>query len=259
MNIKTDSLLGRYLQWLSTHSTERELEGGWTELTVPFLDRHNDHLRVYARQESNGLRITDDGETLRDLGNSGFEITGSTKRETIAKQILKNFGIDHAAPKLDELHATAVNGDFGWKLHHLFLSMMAIDGMSRLSPSRVANSFEQDVAGWLRGAGAKFEEAVPYRGISGVERIFDFRVPAHDGGKPKVLQSIATPDKLHIQSFAYEVRDTRDAMNGDSPEFFAVLNSSSPVNKKQYKSFLASKISPITWSKRHEHASKFVA
>ena len=47
-----EKLLSDYRQWLKDKTTLREVDDTWAEITTPYLDRHNDSLQIYARQES---------------------------------------------------------------------------------------------------------------------------------------------------------------------------------------------------------------
>jgi hypothetical protein len=53
-------LLDQYVAWNKYKSVLGEVNG-WTEITTPYLDRHNDYLQIYARREDNNFVLTDDG------------------------------------------------------------------------------------------------------------------------------------------------------------------------------------------------------
>lgn len=256
MNNANEPLIRQYLRWLESASNERLLDSGWIELTVPFLDRHNDHLRVYAQENSGRLRMTDGGEIVRDLKEAGCDLLVSGRRNELLQQITSGLGTDFEVPA-GELCATSTNGDFGSKLHHLLLSMLAVDGLANLSKESVANLFEQDVADWLTGLGVQFEEDVSYVGASKVEHRFEFKIRGRSGGRDKIIQPIKKPDKIHIQSFTYEVNDTRNAAKSPPVDFFAFLPGSNAGGKGSRLTLLANDITPIVWDHRDQHAPKF--
>jgi hypothetical protein len=257
MNTEENRLIELYADWLKERSTEREIEGGWTELTLPFLDRHNDHLRVFVRQGHDGLRITDEGRTIRDLGRAGCDLKAPAKRRLLAEKILKGLGLSSDLIDAGEIATIAVNGDFPRKLNSVLLSMLAIDGLANVSPSNMAAPFKEDVAGWLRAIGAHAVRGAKFTGRSGVQHEFDFQIPPTPTTPLRVIHSVAVPDKVHIQSLAYLVIDTREAIkNEGTAEFYAALNDSSPISKKQYLTLLSHEITPMKWSKRDEHARR---
>ena len=62
------------------------------ELTTPFLDRHNDHLQVYATRRNGSFVLSDDGYVLSDLRTSGLEID-TPKRKIILESVLNGLGV----------------------------------------------------------------------------------------------------------------------------------------------------------------------
>jgi hypothetical protein len=66
---------------------------------------------------------------------------------------------------------------------------------------------------------------------------------------------------MHVQSLAYAVLDTRMALGADSPEFFAMVDTSGRANaripEKQRTTLLKNDIGVMTWAHRAEHVSKF--
>ena len=69
----TDDLIRSYYDWLKAKTAWREIND-WVEITTPYLDRHNDYIQIYLRQQGNEWVLTDDGYTLADLAQSGCEI-----------------------------------------------------------------------------------------------------------------------------------------------------------------------------------------
>jgi len=61
-----EDLVARYHAWLRDRTALKKIRH-WTEITTPFLDRHNDCIQIYARREESGFLLTDDAHTLNDL------------------------------------------------------------------------------------------------------------------------------------------------------------------------------------------------
>jgi len=55
--------IDKYVAWLKDKTSLRQLED-WIEITTPYLDRHNDHLQIYAKRLNGGYLLTDDGYVL---------------------------------------------------------------------------------------------------------------------------------------------------------------------------------------------------
>ena len=46
----------------------------WEVITTHVLDRHNDYIQIYARQQDGGWLLSDGGDTLADAAQSGCEV-----------------------------------------------------------------------------------------------------------------------------------------------------------------------------------------
>ena len=76
-----------YLDWLKSQFHSHET-GSYTEITTPFLDRHNDQIQLYALPTTDGWSLTDAGETLSDLEMSGVRFESP---EFVSLEPLKSF------------------------------------------------------------------------------------------------------------------------------------------------------------------------
>ena len=57
-------MINDYTDWLNSGFTAVQV-GEYYELTTPYLDRYNDHMQIYVKQESNGsYLLTDDGDII---------------------------------------------------------------------------------------------------------------------------------------------------------------------------------------------------
>src|SRR5436309_247095 len=84
-------LIDSYVNWLRQGLSVEEV-GGACELTTPFLDRHNDHLQVYAVRENGNIVLSDDGYILSDLRTSGLEMD-TPKRKMVLDSVLNGLGV----------------------------------------------------------------------------------------------------------------------------------------------------------------------
>ena len=90
------SLVDQYRSWLKDRTIIRSITDDWIEITTPFLDRHNDCIQIYARREERGYRLTDDGNTIRDLELSGC-LLDTPKRKSLLKIALNGYGVQENA------------------------------------------------------------------------------------------------------------------------------------------------------------------
>lgn len=255
----TNSFLDYYVAWLRENSSEQVVDDGWVSLTVPFLDRHNDYLQVFVRRDSEGYHITDDGQTFNDLKHIGCDLTGSPRRREIAERILRLRGLDPHLVQEQAITSVAINGDFPGKLHHVFLSMLALDGLAHVTRPNIVTSFKDDVTKWLTKRHLPFTRPAKYAGSRSTEHVFDYRLDGQRGSPDRILQAIPDPDKVHVQSFVYEVNDTRAALGDESLEFWAVVNDESRLNKKSKEALMGNGVRYFGWSNREEMAIRLAS
>src|SRR4051794_4419831 len=91
-------LIEKYQAWLKDRTILRDLDG-WTQITTPYLDRHNDYVQIYARREGDSYLLTDDGHTLVDLAMSGCTIDTAHRKRLLALT-LAGFGVELAGDEL---------------------------------------------------------------------------------------------------------------------------------------------------------------
>ncbi len=121
MNTKT--MLNSYYTWLNDQTSTKELDTNWVEVTVPFLDRHNDYIQCYLRFDGQYIHLSDDGDTLADLLLNGYDLSIPTQQETLTV-ILNGFNIQHD----DEvLQTTTTYEEFPVTFHNFIQAILAIN------------------------------------------------------------------------------------------------------------------------------------
>ena len=131
-----EQLIEAYVEWLRKGLSVESLEGA-CELTTPFLDRHNDHLQIYAVKQNGKVVLSDDGYILSDLRTSGLDLN-TPKRKAVLESVLNGFGV-HTDGKQIVVEASARN--LGQRLHALVQAMVAVNDMFVMAQPRVAGFF----------------------------------------------------------------------------------------------------------------------
>jgi len=121
-------MIDDYANWLKSEITVAEF-GEYYELTTPYLDRFNDYLQIYVKQDSNGvITLTDDGYIINNLHSSGFTLSASIKRRRMLEHIVRNYSL-----RFDEINnvitTTATAETFPSKKHLMVQAMLSIDDM----------------------------------------------------------------------------------------------------------------------------------
>lgn len=125
MTREVHRLLDEYVAWLRDKTTLRHVGDQCVEITTPHLDRHNDHIVIYARKTDSGYTLTDGGETIVDLEQSGFWLENQSL-QFILEPTLNGFGVQMRDKAL-EVHASPDN--FALRKHNLIQAILAINSM----------------------------------------------------------------------------------------------------------------------------------
>jgi hypothetical protein len=242
-------VIDAYVGWLRQGLSVEEL-GETCELTTPFLDRHNDHLQVYATRRNGTIVLSDDGYILSDLRTSGLEVD-TPKRKTVLDSVLKGLGV---RAEENRLFVEASVNNLGQRLHSLVQAMLAVNDMFVMAQPRVASFFFEDVQHYLDSNEVRYTARVKLAGKSGYDHGVDFLIPKSKKRPERILQAIATPKKDNIFAYLWTLNDTRLARTGDSQaEAYAFLNDQDQsVGGDIIEALNAYNVIPAIWSQRSQ-------
>ena len=252
----TSLLVESYLKWLQVGIRAESLEDDVTQVTTPFLDRHNDHLQIYAeRTRADQFLLTDDGYIMSELKSSGVERHGRRREELLA-DILRGHGVSlHHR----ELQLTASQDSLGRAMHGLIQAMLRVDDMFVLAQPRVESLFIEDVEKFLGTQGVRYSASVKLAGLSGLDHLYDFVIPKSNVAPERVLQVVNSPRRDRAESLIFAVNDTRTG-RGKNVDFFALVNDSrNSVSTEIMDAFRSYDITALTWSHREEMAAALAA
>jgi hypothetical protein len=246
-------LIDRYVTWLK-QGYEVETGSGYTLISTPFLDPHNDELQIFLEQEGENLKLSDDGYTLADLRDSGLEIN-TPKRDAHVRQILNGFGVRQEG---GELVVTATPRDFPQKKHSLIQAMLAIHDLSVMGQAQVLQFFEEDVARYLQEKQVPVVRNIKLPGRSGFDHLFNFVAPAQRTRRETVLQAINHLSRDFAMSVAFAVNDVRLLRGADSFGATAIINDAETRPADEFLDALrAYGIKPFVWSNRDSLVAEF--
>jgi len=241
-------LIDAYVEWLRKGLSVESLENA-CELTTPFLDRHNDHLQIYAIKENGKIILSDDGYTLSDLRTSGLELT-TPRRKAVLDSVLKGFGV-----KLDgnRLLVEASQRNIGQRLHVFIQAMLAVNDMFIMAQPRVATFFWEDVRAFLDKHDVRYSPRVKIAGRSGFDHAIDFLIPKSRSRPERLVQAINAPNKNTIGTYLFGLTDTREA-RGEESEAYAFLNDQDrEVGGDVIEALEAYEVKPAVWSHREKY------
>jgi hypothetical protein len=249
-----DLLIDGYWRWLRDRSSIKQIND-WTEITTPYLDRHNDYLQIYARKNGKNFILTDGGETLTDLEQSGCPID-SPKRQSILKSILNGFGIEQDGHEL-RVHATPEN--FAVRKHNLIQAILSVHDMFFLASPTVEALFFEDVAAWLESEDIRFTPRVKFSGKSGFDHMFDFVIPKSKSASERIIRAINSPSRTTVLNFITAWLDTRDSRPENAQPYAFLNDAEKTVGGNMTDALTNYGITPVEWSLRDQFRERLAA
>ncbi len=243
-----EKLLNDYRVWLKDKTTLREIDDTWVEITTPYLDRHNDSLQIYARQENGGFLLSDDSYTIHDLEASGCNLH-TEKRQDLLRMTLNGFGVKLSNEAL-QIHATPQT--FPLRKHNLIQAMLAVNDLFFLTKPIVESLFFEDVVSWLDANEVRYTPKVKFTGISGFDHLFDFVIPKSRKQSERIVQAINRPTRDNAESFIHAWSDTREVRPPESKAYALLNDVEQPVSGSVLDAFRNYQIRPVPWTQRVE-------
>lgn len=254
MSKTIQKLIEEYTHWLRDGITVAKV-GDAYEVTTPFLDRHNDHIQIYVKQEPGRMVLTDDGYVISDLRMSGCSLD-TEHRKRLLTSVLNGFGVHQDG---DELLAIAHNGDFPQRKHALIQAMLAVGDLFATAQSHVKSLFLEDVAAFLESIGAPAFPDFQLVGKSGLQHKFDFAVPRSLRAPERLIRAVNRPNKdaaLLVIAAWSDVRDSRP----DDARLYTMLNDSLQcVPGEVIDALKQYDIVTVPWSRRMEFRAQLAA
>lgn len=251
---EVQSLLDQYWVWLKDRTTLRQIND-WVEITTPYVDRHNDHIQIYARRRDGGFVLTDDGYVLQDLEQSGCKID-SAKRQGLLKMTLNGFGVQLNEQAL-EVHASPDN--FALRKHNLVQAVLAVNDLFYLASPVVASLFYEDVVAWLDLSDVRYTPKVKFTGKSGYDHLFDFVIPKSRVEPERIVRAISRPSRDTAQAMAFSWIDTKEVRPPESRAYAILNDSDHPISESVLDAMRSYDVRPVLWSGRDQVRQELAA
>lgn len=120
MNPRT--LIDGYYEWLKDKTAWKQLKEDWVEITTPYLDRQDDYIQIYLKQDGNDYILSDDSCTIKNLDPFASFFYSPTN-QTLLEQTLNDYGVQRNGW---ELFIKAGQQDFSLKMHNLIQTINSI-------------------------------------------------------------------------------------------------------------------------------------
>lgn len=244
-----------YFEWLRERTKLRDLSSGWTEITTPYLDRHNDYIQIYGRRHNGAIELTDDGYTINDLENSGCELkTG--KRKALLEGAARGHGVDLSGR---ELVVRADDRNFSLKAHSLVQSILAVNDLFYLSRSHVASLFLEDVTEWLNSKDIRYTPGVKLAGKSGFDHYYDFIIPRSARAPERLVTAVNRPSRQSASNHIFAWLDTSE-VRATGTEAITIINDQEQKGVTDFTSAVGQyNIVAVPWSERERYVDRLAA
>jgi hypothetical protein len=250
MSSDAERLVDEYLAWLRSRITVQSV-GDWSEITTPFLDRHNDCIQIYVRRSGNELVLTDGGTTIAELEMSGCDVRRGHRKELL-DGVLTGLGVQFED---DALIVRASGARVAQKKHDLIQAIISVNDLFFTAQPHAASIFLEEVDEWLHASEIRPVRDVKLTGHSGFDHSFHFVVPGSRTAPERLLKAFNRPSRAAVEAFAFAWVDTRERREQRAPaaKAYAILNDEGrDIAGDVLEGFRSYDITPVPWSERDE-------
>lgn len=242
-----------YLKWLKDNlkSTVMQTDlGEFTQISTPFLDRHNDHLQIYIKQQGQDVFLTDAGYIINDLDMCGCDVMSSAKRKNVLSTILNGFGVQLDG---EQICTKANRINFAQKKHALLQAMLSVNDMFFLSRSQVTNVFFEDVQLFFDTNYIPYISNAQFHGSSGLSHTFEFTIPASRKKPERFVKTINDVSRDKVDSVLFSWGDIRDLRKPGAQLYVIMNDSERTVRTDLMNALTIYGGTPVLWTDRNNY------
>ena len=247
--IEIDALIENYFKWLKDNTSTKLISDTWSEITTPYLDRHNDCLQIYAKKENNNIILTDDGYIINDLISSGCALD-SQRRKEILNTTIKGFGV---SLEDNQIIVKTTIDNFPQKKHDLIQAMLAVNDLFYLSKPQIQNLFFDDVVNWFDSNDIRYVQKEKFPGKSGFDNMFDFSIPKSKKYSERLVQTVTNPSRENSLNLVFKWLDTKDERPSESILYALLNDSEKSISSQINDAFANYGINVIPWSEKDNY------
>lgn len=250
-------IVNDYAEWLKMEITTATF-GEYTELTIPYLDRFNDHLQIYIRQNADGtITLTDDGYIIGNLISSGMSFRKGTNRQKAIDRIANIFNVSIIG---EDISTTATANNLPQKKHMMIQAMLAIDDLYIVTPENVKDFFLDDIETYFMANDIYYSRDFSLLGKTGTIYTYDFHLQRTKEKPERFCKGINSLSVSKRDITLFNWMDTQEK-RGNSGELIVLYNDNNSVSDEALVGFYNYGIKTVPFSKREspEIMAHFVA
>jgi len=226
-------MINSYAEWLKSEITITDF-GEYVEITTPYLDRFNDYLQIYAKQDKNGtITLTDDGYIIGNLISGGMTFRTNSKRKNELERIIRTYSL---ALNEEEITVTTSMNDFPRKKHMMVSAMLAIDDMFLISSDSVKNFFIEDVQNYFDANSIYYSKDFSLQGKTGNLYTYDFHFQRTLNKPERFCKGINRLSNSNRDATLFNWVDTQEKRNNNG-ELIVLLNDEYDINSELVNGF----------------------
>lgn len=253
-----DNFTSVYLEWLRSNVGQFRVNADTVRITLPFLDRNNDHTEVYIIDRHDGTYlITDDGATLNDLLLTGFDLNNSKRRQQILASITAAHGVDVFGG--NELQIVCTMDDLPIKKHMLAQCMVKVSDMFYLSRTNVQSVFLDDVQRFLDDNDVRYVPDIFVTGKSKLTSHYDFVVSRSKKAPERLIKVSNHMDLNAAKNIIFTWNDTKDLRQADATLYAFIQDIDRKVSGDAIGALKEYGIIPALWSERESITQALIA
>ena len=238
-------MIDKYLKWIKDNTVETKQDNGWTEVATPFMDRHNDGLIIYVKEDADNITISDDGYIIGDMEMSGLDVN---KRMKTIENFMRGYGVHVSDNK--ELQVKATLQNYPVKQHLLLQAMMSASDMFVPSKQNDNTIFLDDITAFFKANNIFYIPDTQFQGKSGYIHKVDFVIPGGSKFPERFVYALNSPKINTVKSSIFmwsDIQQNRPVEN----KMVAILNDNRKIANGALEAFINYDAIPICWSKRN--------
>lgn len=259
MKTKLDMDFGKlYIDWLKQNIDQYKINDTTFRLTLPFLDRNNDHVEIYIIANSDGTyTITDDGATINDLQLGGFDFSTSNRRKNILESILSSHGVTQT--DTNELIVNCTGNDLPAKKHMLAQCMVKVSDMFYLSRNNVQSVFLEDVQKFFDAHDVRYVDNICLTGKSKLTTHYDFAIARSKNSAERFIKVVNNMDLNTARNIIFAWNDTKDMRQYEAKLYTFIQNTDKKISDDALGALKEYGISPALWTEKDNYIPELVA
>ena len=241
-------MINNYTAWLN-EEISTAVYGEYTEITTPYLDRYNDYLQIYTKQNSDGtISLTDDGYIIGNLISSGMTFKKGSNRHNMLDKIASKYSVSVVK---EDILTTATKYNFPQKKHMMVQAMLAIDDLFVTSPEVIKDLFLEDIMTYFNANGIFYSRDFSLLGKTETVYTYDFHFQRTKEKPERFCRGYNRLSRSQRDLALFNWIDTKEK-RGESSILIIIFNDENSVSDDVLRGFDNYGIKTVPFSHRKE-------